>query len=120
MWLLADYAESHGQRESFLLGLSDAGYSKAACLDFDLSVRSLSRWAEERGNETEWGTEPEPPKGKVRVPKYRTLAELLDLDMKRGADDLTPDVEKDAQAAALLSALQSGQPVDWSSLGFEP
>jgi hypothetical protein len=122
MWQLADYAESHGQRESALLGLSDAGFSARACLDFDLSVRSLKRWADERGNETEWGTVPEPPKGKSQVPKYTTLADVLDLDdgTVSGADLTTPDADADAQAAALLAALQSGGSIDWDALGFTP
>jgi hypothetical protein len=122
MWQLADYAESHGQRESALLGLSDAGFSARACLDFDLSVRSLKRWADERGNETEWGSVPEPPKGKSQVPKYRTLADVLDLDSDtaNAADLTTPNVDADAQAAALMAALRSGEPIDWQSLGFTP
>lgn len=123
MWQLADYAESHGQRESILIGLPSAGFSDRACLDFDLAIRSFKRWVDERSNETKWGTAEKPPSDKsVQVPKYETLAELLDLD--NGGEEAsaltTPDVDQDAQAAALLAAMHSGQPIDWEALGFTP
>ena len=82
-------------------------------------------WFEARQQETKEVDMPE-QRGKPKrlVPKYSQgdLAAMLGLT---GADAsarelVTADAVKDEQAAALMAALHSGQPIDWDALGFTP
>lgn len=86
---------------SEILDLSGAGWSPAACLDFDLGIEDFDLWLETRAEETvEKDAPPERKTRKVRVPKYRTLRDLLALRDEE-AERIAPEVE--AAAAAFLA-----------------
>jgi hypothetical protein len=89
------------------------------------AVFRFGTWFEARQQETKEVDMPE-HRGKPKrlVPKYSEsdLAAMLGLTgADGGARELTtPDTDKDRQAAELMAALHSGQPIDWHALGFVP
>jgi hypothetical protein len=99
---------------SELLHLADSGYSADSCLAFDLAVRGMWRWYESRSEETEWGAAEKPPKDKVRVPKYKTIFDVLGLELEDNeeVEFVKPDKSIEEQADALRRQMATGT-VDW-------
>ena len=61
---------------SEVLHLPDRGIPADACLDFDLGFLDFKWWFEGKQNETVMAT-PQDHKGKVPMPKYRTVEAIL-------------------------------------------
>lgn len=83
-------------------------------------------WFEARQQETKEVDMPDTrSKPKRLVPRYseddlRAMLGLTGANAGVSRDLTAPDADKDRQAAELLAALHSGQPVDWAALGFVP
>lgn len=77
-------------------GFGDDGWSPEHKFAFDRMILAFGgRWVKGKLNETEWGAAEEPPKGKVRVPKYRSMADVF------AEYDETQAMTKFAQAVSL-------------------
>jgi hypothetical protein len=88
-------------------------FSAAACLDFDLAVRDLMRWAEGRAHETKEVSAPKrKPRDVMHVPAYETIAELLGLD----EDDTALGGKGSPSIDEAARELLRGQ-VDWRTFG---
>lgn len=76
----------------------EAGWTSEDKLAFDRMILTFGgRWVEGKKNETVWGHGEEPPvKGQMRVPKYRSLADIF------AEYDDTWDLSKFAKAAGAM------------------
>ena len=95
------------------------GLSDAVCLDFDLGVRALKRWADRREAATHQvpDNQPERKQRMKTVPTYPTLAAVLGL----GTSDapVAPAViAADAATAQGLAAAMAGGDIDWEAFGL--
>lgn len=115
VWQLADLAEWTGVRPSDLLNLPGMGVPLAVCLDFDLAVRALKRWADRREAATHQvrDHDPKPAHPMKSVPTYPTLADVLGLD-----DDVPAMTPADQGKAHDLAAAMASGSVDWEAFGL--
>ena len=90
--------------------------SDAVCLDFDLGVRALKRWADRREAATHLVADHEPKRDKPMkaVPTYPTLAAVLGL----GTSDAPAVVAADTATARGLAAAMAGGDIDWEAFGL--
>ncbi len=59
-------------------GFGDAGWSDEDKFAFDRMILAFGgRWVKRKLDETEWGAAEDAPKGKVRVSKYRSMADVF-------------------------------------------
>jgi len=92
------------------------GLSDAVCLDFDLGVRALKRWADRREAATHQvpDNQPERKQRMKTVPTYPTLAAVLGL----GTSDAPAVVAADTATARGLAAAMAGGDIDWEAFGL--
>jgi len=91
------------------------GLSDAVCLDFDLGVRALKRWADRREAATHLvpDNQPERKQRMKTVPTYPTLAAVLGIDV-----DDAPVMPADVTTSRDLADAMASGDIDWEAFGL--
>lgn len=99
---LLNRATKRPQRPSEFLGLRAFGYDAGTLIDFDLAIERFDIWYEERANASvDVPAEKRTGPPMTKVPKYPTVADVLDLDGEGEAATRALTPEEQATVAAL-------------------
>jgi hypothetical protein len=122
LWLIADVCETYTIRPSEFLELNRKwAIPPDLCADFDIAVRAIKRWADDRESQVRYVPDTRSnSKPTVPVPRFRGLVEILALNPDGStpvAEDRFVRLRRQADNAADL--VRAGGEIDWSRFEYE-